>query len=89
MSNNKSASVWNKETKEQLQKLVLARLMIVPRNLKLSIGSVEFARDDAVTHVKRGDDIGEKIMEIQLEFLRDLASGKIYSDEKDYFDNQA
>lgn len=65
--------------KEELKKLVVARLEIVPPDKKISIGSKgEFTRDELIEHVEKGDEIGEKITEIQLEYLRLLKEGIFY-----------
>jgi len=31
-----------------------------------------FTRDELIDHIKEGDEVGEKIMEVELEFLRSL-----------------
>lgn len=68
----------NKE-KEEIKKLVIARLEVLPADKKISIGSLgEFTRDELIEHVAKGDEIGEKITEIQLEYLRLLKEGIFY-----------
>ena len=48
----------------------------MPENHKVSIGSSgEFDKYDLIEHVKKEDKIGEKIIEIQLNFLKRLKEG--------------
>jgi hypothetical protein len=64
--------------KEELRKIVLARMQIMPNDLNISIGGEDIAKKDLLTHVRDGDEIGEHLMLTELEFLQDLASGAIY-----------
>lgn len=66
---------------EQLKKLVLERVGSMPDTLRMSVGSEELTKDDILKHINRGDDIGNQVMEMELEFLRDLSSGMIYAYE--------
>ena len=76
------------QIKEQLKELVIARLMTVPEDLRLSIGDTEYSKDDAIEHVREGDAVGIRIMDLQLEYLQDLATGKLYDDEQGFVGNQ-
>ena len=71
----------NAELREQLKKLVLARTQAMPNSLGIVIGSDKITREEMVQHVQQEDEIGKQIMELQLEFLRDLATGAIYTNE--------
>lgn len=71
----------DKDLLSQLQKLTLERLKAMPKNTEIAIGSDQYSRDDLVQHVLDADDLGQQMMEIQLEFLQDLASGEIYKDD--------
>jgi len=70
-----------KAQKENLKKIVLAQLQVMPSDLNISIGGQDIVKKDLVTHVENGDDIGEHLMLTELEFLQDLASGAIYKNE--------
>ncbi len=71
-----------KKTNEDIKQLVVERLKATSGDLKISIGGEgAFSKEDLIKRVEEGDDIGQKVMEIQMEYLRDLASGKIYQDE--------
>ena len=56
---------------DEIRKLVLARLSVLSPNTIISLGSDgSFTRDEVVQSVERGDKVGEKIAEIQMEWLR-------------------
>ncbi len=66
------------EISEDVKALVIARLETLPANKKISIGSYgDFTRDELIEHVKKEDEIGRKMVEIELEFLRALKEGII------------
>ena len=66
---------------QSVKDLVLARLEILPPDASISIGSFgELSRDDMIAHVKKGDDAGKKIAEIEMEFLQQLKSGIFYEE---------
>lgn len=69
------------ELKDQLSKLVLERVSVMPDTLCMSVGGTELTKKDVIRHVQDGDEIGKQVMEMELGFLRDLASGAIYSVE--------
>lgn len=63
-------------TESEIKQLVIARLDALPSDKKISIGSVgEFTKDELIESVKKGNDVGKKIIEIELEFLRALKIG--------------
>ena len=63
---------------EEIRKLVSARLSVLSSDTMISIGSDgNFSRDELLEHVKEGDKVGEKIAQIQLEWLRSLKAGLI------------
>lgn len=74
----------NKELKE----LIVARLEVLPSDVRISIGSLgNFSRDELITHVEKDDEVGKKITEVELEYLKLLKRGIFY--EKTAFDHQA
>lgn len=81
IKNSTEDIVLDPELSEQLKKLVLERVGAMPDSLGISIGSKEFTKNDALRHVEQGDDIGNQIIEMELGFLRDLASGAVYAYE--------
>jgi hypothetical protein len=81
--------VQNKENEKKendIKKIVIARLETLPSNQKISIGSSgeygkEYSKEELIKHIEKGDAIGEKIEEIQMEFLQSLKEGKFYKYE--------
>ena len=68
----------NSKTSEDVKQLVIARLETLPSNKKISIGAYgEFSKEELIQHVKRNDEIGKKMVEIELESLKALKEGII------------
>ncbi|MBI4453454.1 hypothetical protein HY636_02315 [Candidatus Woesearchaeota archaeon] len=68
----------NAQTKipQEIKELVIIRLETLPSDKKISIGSFgEFSKEELVEHVKKDDEIGKKLVEVELEFLRALKEG--------------
>jgi hypothetical protein len=71
---------------KDIQDLVIARLQTLPEDVELSIGSEgDFTKDELIDHVRQGDDVGQKMIELEMSFLRSLKSGVFYGD--DFTDN--
>ena len=68
----------DEELSRQLKMLVLERISIMPENMRLAIGTTEISKKDIVQHIEAEDDLGKQMIEMELEYLRDLASGAIY-----------
>ncbi len=68
----------NDKIPEDVKELVIVRLDTLPSFRKISIGSFgEFTKEELISHVKKEDSIGRKMVEIELEFLRALKEGVI------------
>lgn len=67
-------------SQDAIRKLVLARIKATPRAVRISVGANEYTRDELIENIEQGSKIGHEIEEIQIEYLRDLASGKIYGE---------
>ena len=80
MKNKSSIRIDNSqiEIDEDIKNLVLARIMASSDDLGVAIGSVEFTKNEIINSVKSQNKIGKEIMEIQMEYLRDMANGAIY-----------
>ncbi len=64
---------------EEIRKLVTARLSVLSPDTMISFGSDgTFSRDELVKKVEKGDDVGEKLAEIQLEWLRSFKDDSLY-----------
>ncbi len=61
----------------EIRKLVVERLKALPSGKQVSIGSGgSFTQDELIERVQSGDAVGEKIIEIELEFLQAMKSGE-------------
>lgn len=71
----------SKITDEEIRKLVIARLRSFSSGRKISIGSEgAYTKDELIDCVSKGDEVGKKIIEIQLQYLRSLKEGFILPD---------
>ncbi len=60
---------------EDIINLVIARLKTIPSNVELSIGNEgSFSIDELIERVKKQDNIGRKMIEMQLAYLRSLGN---------------
>ncbi len=67
---------------EYLKELVIARIEATSGNFKLMIGGrEEMTKENLIKNVREGSQVGKEIIEAQLEFLKDMASGKLYANE--------
>ena len=67
------------EIEQEIIDLVVARLQNLPSNKDISIGSSgEFTKDQLIEHVKKADDVGKKIIAIEMDFLRSMKDGIFY-----------
>ena len=63
---------------KQLQDLVVARLSAIPRNLQMAVGSSQYSIEDLIKSVQENNDIGKQLIIMQVQYLKDLASGEMY-----------
>jgi hypothetical protein len=64
---------------KEIQELVIARLQTLPDSKEISIGaSGDFTKEDLIQHVQAGDEIGKRIIDIEMSFLRALKDGIFY-----------
>lgn len=58
---------------DQIKELVIARLEVLPEDTGISIGSSgEFTRNELIERVKKGDAVGQKIIEVEMNYLQSL-----------------
>lgn len=58
---------------DEIKQLVIARLEALPEDTGISIGSDgEFTKDELIERVQQGDDIGQKIVEVEMNYLQGL-----------------
>ena len=61
---------------EEWKELVLIRLNSMPSNIKISIGSLgTLSKEDLIEHVKKDDEFGKLIVEMQKKYLRAMKTG--------------
>ncbi len=66
----------NSELSEEIKELVLLRLETMPSDRKISIGSYgEFTKEELIERVKKGDEVGKKLIAIEMEFLQAMKEG--------------
>lgn len=66
---------------KKLKQIVLARLSVMPEDMSVSVGDKNLGKTDLAAHVEAEDEIGRQMMEMELEFLQDLAKGVTYGNE--------
>ena len=67
----------NKKSVDDIKELVIARLDVMPSNYKLSIGDKgTFDKFELIDYVKEGDSIGQLVVNMQMNFIRALTTGK-------------
>lgn len=60
-------------TTEEIKQLVIERLRRIPIGKKISIGADgDFTGDELIKFVETNDKVGDKIIKMQLEYLRSL-----------------
>jgi hypothetical protein len=88
MKKNKKENNSEEEKKinSDIKDLVKMRLNAIPKGFSISVGSQgNFTVEDLIKHIEDDDEIGKSMVEIDMEFLRDLKNGKLY--EQIAFDN--
>jgi hypothetical protein len=60
-------------TKNDFAELIVARLETMPSHVRVNLGNLKtLDRDDLITHVKKGDSLGQQIIEMQTAYLKSL-----------------
>ena len=68
------------ENEQEIKELVIARLETLPAGKEISIGGSEaITKDELIQHIKDGDNIGKKMIEVEINFLRGLKEGLFYA----------
>ncbi len=67
------------EYDENVRKLVATRLETLPDGAIVSVGSDgEFTKEQVIESVLKGDEMGQKMVEIEMSFLQGLKEGILY-----------
>ncbi|KKS00638.1 hypothetical protein A2615_00680 [Candidatus Curtissbacteria bacterium RIFOXYD1_FULL_41_36] len=65
-----------------IRNLVIARLRVFSTGKKISIGADrEYSKEELIQGVTENNEIGKKIVEIQLKYLKSLKKGILLPDE--------
>lgn len=72
------SQIPDKETREDIRALVRERIKAASDELEISIGSKTYSKSDILRSLEKEDDLGWEIIEIQMEYLKDMAQGAIY-----------
>ncbi len=70
----------DKNLQEEVRKLTIERLKASSGDLRVSVGAEDYTKAELLESVERGDEVGREVMDAQIEYLRDMAEGKIYQD---------
>jgi len=83
MSNNKKPQKGykGKGIQEDVRELIIERIKAASGDLGISVGSEGHTKKEILESVKAGNEMGQEIMDAQMEYLQDMAEGKIYKDE--------
>lgn len=63
---------------EEMKKIVVERIRTSSDDLVITIGDKEYDKKQTLKSIEKGDEIGLEIIDTQMEFLRDMASGRFY-----------
>lgn len=65
-------------TDEEIRRLVVERLKSISDETSLMIGGDQkLTKSEIITNVKNNSNVGKQIIDMQMTYLRDLASGKL------------
>ena len=68
-------------TDEELKELVIARLQTLPPDKEISIGADgSYKRDELIEHIKKDDEIGKTMVEVEMTYLRSFKDGALYAE---------
>lgn len=63
------------KSNEEIIKVVVARLSTMPPTVKISIGNQgTFSKEELIKHVLDGDKVGKLVVEMHLNYLREIVN---------------
>lgn len=66
---------------EEIRRLVVERLKTIPHDKKISIGDKgDFTIEELIKRVEKNDEVGQKIIKIQMEFLQSWKTGELLNE---------
>jgi hypothetical protein len=78
---NKNKASEDLEIKNDIKRLVIERIKATSDELEISIGSTRYTKEQILDSVEKEDEIGKEIIDIQIEYLRDMAQGALYRNQ--------
>ena len=69
------------DSKKQLKQITIARIRTISSDTKISLGSEDYTVEELVNHVEKDDQVGEEMIQMNWQYLKDLASGALYDNE--------
>lgn len=79
MSKNIVSETENNDIQDDILELVKARVSAIPDNVRISIGATEYSKKDLLDNIENKSEVGQEFIEMQIDYLRDLASGALYA----------
>lgn len=74
-------SIDKKTIDKEIQELVIERLKLFPRDKSISIGEQgSYTKDQMINHVQKNDEVGKKMIEIDLSYLKALKRGVFFEE---------
>jgi hypothetical protein len=71
-----------KKIKNISKSIAMARIKTLPDDIIVHLsGRPSLSKAQMLQNIVNDTDIGQELVEIQLDFIRDIASGKIYQDD--------
>lgn len=76
---SKINNAGKKITDQEIRQLVIERLRVLPSGKQIAIGGNQtYSPDELIQQVEQVSDIGKKIVEVELEFLRAMKNEDFY-----------
>lgn len=77
-----SRRLEDKKVREKARELVIERIKASSNNLKICIGSQKtaYSKQEILETLKEDSELSKEIIDVQLKYLRDMASGAIHRD---------
>lgn len=69
------------DSRKQLKEITLARIRTVSQDTHISLGSEDYSSEELINHLEKNDEIGDELIQMNWQYLKDLASGAIYGNE--------
>ncbi len=66
---------------EEMKKIAYERVKASSDDLIISVGSKEYSKKEILQSISDKNEVGLEIIDMQIEFLRDMASGEFYAQE--------